>query len=815
MLFSSSSLAGSSSKNKTIELVRQSISRGPISFADVAQNMQLRPTETSPPLTSLQQHPYHFSQQQQQQQTCSVLPQTTLNMRQDDKYMGEGEDPPVSVKRVVISDSKVETIGGKTEGAEERQQRQQCMGAPCVSTSTSSEHRKERDGVAARRRSGFFLGDTVCSLRATEVERQPQHTSVTTPSLQSAEIAEAAFDQDSLQEGCQSAEGPSLSLSTSIITTSCGSTVSTECQSSLHDVVSEPVKRKDGEKERADLVGDSSRGGLRSESISTCCKEREDVAAAGDEDRRDKENAEGNNDDCAISTTFAPNGLQRGLRPHHHASSARKTANGPIIDVESTTEADQTQSPQHVILSSPHSDHHHHHCHHQHHQHSTHSRRQRHRTRPRGKRPPTSPSLVKRASTLSTKLEKRPSRQYLEEETIVFGLNQGKKRASIAMLTEFLDSNPSYSTCTDSESDLRSQLSNCGEGCDPCLTEATSDDLRSSSLSIDWSSSRRSSRSDSTSDLWSSTGGGADGGKDSVMMREGLHSSVHGSLRRPSLSYGNMPGGHPNPATRLTKAPIARSRVEKRSLPSSTSAPHSSQQPSFSQATATARHRQEAHYNLDVLRAADGYTLEYSAIDICERIGSGKFGTVFRGQIHGRSVAVKKLQMCNRVEVEKVFVREVNALRQCQETPSVVNLVGVTTVPYCIVMEYWPDGSLYDYLFCGGRDTAEAPLSWVDCADILKGVADALRFLHYTVRPSLIHRDVTTRNILIRRVPVATHSSPLQQQQLQPQHGGSDPCRKYTYTACLADFGIAVSKSKKGTPLTPIGRLRYMVNRQK
>ena len=185
-------------------------------------------------------------------------------------------------------------------------------------------------------------------------------------------------------------------------------------------------------------------------------------------------------------------------------------------------------------------------------------------------------------------------------------------------------------------------------------------------------------------------------------------------------------------------------------------------------------------FSEEFFKTVDGKTIEYQSIDIERPVGRGKFGTVFKGKWKGKEVAVKRLQLSSFAQTEKTFLREVSALRKTEECRSIVNLVGVCCCPCAIVMELWEGGSLYDMIHIRQQKT-----SLNETLRVLLDVAEALRFLHYSLSPSVIHRDVTTRNILLRK-------------------------RDERLEACLADFGIATTTKKKGSPMSPIGRLRYM-----
>uniref|UniRef100_A0A7S4NZ23 Protein kinase domain-containing protein n=1 Tax=Paramoeba aestuarina TaxID=180227 RepID=A0A7S4NZ23_9EUKA len=335
--------------------------------------------------------------------------------------------------------------------------------------------------------------------------------------------------------------------------------------------------------------------------------------------------------------------------------------------------------------------------------------------------------FLQRASVISSLLQNRPTKDELEEKTAIFPDHQ-KKQDTMAMLNEFLDHSLSSYSCNTTESDF--------------------DDTQSDTSQIGhWSSERRSSLSVETfpSELTP---------RDPFSTPRDLPFSQ--GARRDSSSFSGV-------------------RRDSNSTYSSSSCSSSSS--SRLASSASSNHS----FSEEFFKAVDGKTIDYqNCIEIQRPVGRGKFGTVFKGKWKGKDVAVKRLQLSSFAQTEKSFLREVTALRKAEECRSIVNLVGVCCCPCAIVMELWEGGSLYDMIHVRQQKT-----SLNETLRVLSDVAEALRFLHDSLSPSIIHRDVTTRNILLRK-------------------------RDERLEACLADFGIATTSKKKGAPMSPIGRLRYM-----
>ncbi|KAK9107804.1 hypothetical protein Syun_023815 [Stephania yunnanensis] len=133
-------------------------------------------------------------------------------------------------------------------------------------------------------------------------------------------------------------------------------------------------------------------------------------------------------------------------------------------------------------------------------------------------------------------------------------------------------------------------------------------------------------------------------------------------------------------------------------------------------------------------------------------IGQGGYGTVYRAELStGQVVAVKKLHLStdddeNTVE-EKSFLNEMKVLAQIRHR-NVVKLYGFCSHPRCmfLVYEYMEKGSLGSIL----RDDKEATqLDWVERVKIIKGVAHALSYMHHECPQPIIHRDITSNNVLL------------------------------------------------------------------
>ncbi|XP_037539567.1 interleukin-1 receptor-associated kinase 4 [Nematolebias whitei] len=129
------------------------------------------------------------------------------------------------------------------------------------------------------------------------------------------------------------------------------------------------------------------------------------------------------------------------------------------------------------------------------------------------------------------------------------------------------------------------------------------------------------------------------------------------------------------------------------------------------------------------------------------RLGEGGFGTVYKGFLNNRPVAVKKLNPVDDMPLDKLqaqFNQEIQTLSVLQHE-NLVDLVGFSCDEehLCIVYAFMANGSLLDRLACLD---GSPPLSWKQRCLIAEGTARGLEYLHDNHH---VHRDVKSANILL------------------------------------------------------------------
>ncbi|KAL5738991.1 hypothetical protein ACOSQ2_028171 [Xanthoceras sorbifolium] len=145
----------------------------------------------------------------------------------------------------------------------------------------------------------------------------------------------------------------------------------------------------------------------------------------------------------------------------------------------------------------------------------------------------------------------------------------------------------------------------------------------------------------------------------------------------------------------------------------------------------------------DIIKATEDFDIKYC-------IGTGGYGSVYKARLpNGKVFALKKL---HNFEIEEpAFIRsfqnEARVLSKIRHR-NIVKLYGFCLHKKCmfLIYEYMAKGSL----FCVLRYHNEAiKLDWSMRVNIIESVAHALSYLHHSCTPSIVHRDISSKNILL------------------------------------------------------------------
>ncbi|WVO18298.1 hypothetical protein L204_106013 [Cryptococcus depauperatus] len=180
--------------------------------------------------------------------------------------------------------------------------------------------------------------------------------------------------------------------------------------------------------------------------------------------------------------------------------------------------------------------------------------------------------------------------------------------------------------------------------------------------------------------------------------------------------------------------------------------PHSSlnERDGITEGEAGEGERKEAELNLDLqeLGLEDSVIKSENLVKL-EKIGSGGFKDVYVGKLRSRKVAISEF----RGHLSEMDIRELKLLAEFSH-PNIVRFRGIcipedsSQVPCMLVSELCENGDLFDYIRNVPCPSLKRILSFM--LDIARG----LEYLH-TRKPSIIHRDCKSSNILINRSGVA------------------------------------------------------------
>ena len=130
-------------------------------------------------------------------------------------------------------------------------------------------------------------------------------------------------------------------------------------------------------------------------------------------------------------------------------------------------------------------------------------------------------------------------------------------------------------------------------------------------------------------------------------------------------------------------------------------------------------------------------------------IGKGGHRSFFKVELPLGSIAVVKKLHQSDIDManQKDFLNEIQALTDIKHQ-NIVKLLGFCSHPRhkFLVYEYLKRGSLATIL---SREEEAKKLDRGTRVNIIKGVAHALSYMHHDCSPSIVHRDISSNNILL------------------------------------------------------------------
>ncbi|XP_013407073.1 serine/threonine-protein kinase B-raf isoform X5 [Lingula anatina] len=137
----------------------------------------------------------------------------------------------------------------------------------------------------------------------------------------------------------------------------------------------------------------------------------------------------------------------------------------------------------------------------------------------------------------------------------------------------------------------------------------------------------------------------------------------------------------------------------------------------------------------------EDWEIPMDEIEYHTRIGSGSYGTVFKGFWHG-PIAIKKLNVVEPTPAQmQAFKNEVAVLRKTRHV-NILLFMGCVSKPELAIVTQWCEGSsLYKHLH-----VLESKFDMIQLIDIARQTAQGMDYLHAKF---IIHRDLKTNNIFL------------------------------------------------------------------
>jgi chitin elicitor receptor kinase 1 len=132
-----------------------------------------------------------------------------------------------------------------------------------------------------------------------------------------------------------------------------------------------------------------------------------------------------------------------------------------------------------------------------------------------------------------------------------------------------------------------------------------------------------------------------------------------------------------------------------------------------------------------------------NGFSVANKIGEGGFAVVFYGEIRGQKLAIKRMNL----QATKEFMAELQVLTHVHHT-NLVQLIGYCTTDFLfLVYEFVENGTLDQHLH--SAKASRAALSWPSRVQIALDAARGLEYIHEHTKPTYIHRDIKSANILL------------------------------------------------------------------
>jgi fyn-related kinase len=140
--------------------------------------------------------------------------------------------------------------------------------------------------------------------------------------------------------------------------------------------------------------------------------------------------------------------------------------------------------------------------------------------------------------------------------------------------------------------------------------------------------------------------------------------------------------------------------------------------------------------------AKDNWEIPRKELQKGDRLGSGRFGEVYKGFWNKKTLVAIKTPKADTADVEQ-FLKEAQVMKTLVH-PKLVQLYGLCTKgePMFIVIELMKNGALLDYL----KSEKGKKLTIKNLVDMAAQVAEGMAYLE---KKNYIHRDLAARNVLV------------------------------------------------------------------
>ncbi|TVU00163.1 hypothetical protein EJB05_54421 [Eragrostis curvula] len=143
----------------------------------------------------------------------------------------------------------------------------------------------------------------------------------------------------------------------------------------------------------------------------------------------------------------------------------------------------------------------------------------------------------------------------------------------------------------------------------------------------------------------------------------------------------------------------------------------------------------------EIVRSTDNFSPS-------NKIGEGGFGSVYKGKLRNGTIVAVKVLSTESKQGAKEFQNELMSISDISHD-NLVKLYG-----YCVdrdqrilVYNYHENNSLAKTLLGSGRSNIQ--FNWRTRVKICHGIARGLAYLHHSVVPHIVHRDIKASNILL------------------------------------------------------------------